>query len=77
MYFAYIGFDAVSTAEDRKDPQRMPRGILGSLASALIYAIVGLVATGLLPTAEGRGPLLARWWARLGEAIVAFGAVVS
>jgi APA family basic amino acid/polyamine antiporter len=51
-FFAYIGFDAISTAaEETKNPQRnMPRGILWGLAiCTLIYVIVGAVATGLVP----------------------------
>jgi APA family basic amino acid/polyamine antiporter len=52
VFFAYIGFDAISTAaEETKNPQRnMPIGILGGLAiCTLIYVIVGAVATGLVP----------------------------
>ena len=52
VFFAYIGFDAISTAaEETKDPQRtMPRGILWGLAiCTVIYMIVGAVATGLVP----------------------------
>jgi APA family basic amino acid/polyamine antiporter len=52
VFFAYIGFDAISTAsEETKDPQRnMPRGImLGLLVCTVIYVIVGAVATGLVP----------------------------
>ncbi|KRG40685.1 amino acid permease [Stenotrophomonas panacihumi] len=52
VFFAYIGFDAVSTsAGETKDPQRnMPIGILGSLAvCTVIYIIVCAVLTGLLP----------------------------
>jgi APA family basic amino acid/polyamine antiporter len=52
VFFAYIGFDAISTAaEETKNPQRnMPIGILGGLAiCTVIYVIVGLVATGLVP----------------------------
>jgi APA family basic amino acid/polyamine antiporter len=85
VFFAYIGFDAISTAaEETKDPQRnMPRGILGSLAiCTVIYAVVGLVATGLVPYQQLKGsdPLARAFevaglgW---GQAIVSFGAVVS
>jgi APA family basic amino acid/polyamine antiporter len=52
VFFAYIGFDAISTAaEETKDPQRnMPIGILAGLAvCTVIYVVVGLVATGLVP----------------------------
>jgi APA family basic amino acid/polyamine antiporter len=85
VFFAYIGFDAISTAaEETKNPQRnMPRGILIGLAiCTLIYVIVGAVATGLVkytdlkssdPLAhalELAGLPTASW-------IVAFGATVS
>jgi APA family basic amino acid/polyamine antiporter len=52
VFFAFIGFDAISTAaEETKNPQRnMPIGILGGLGiCTLIYVIVGFVATGLVP----------------------------
>jgi APA family basic amino acid/polyamine antiporter len=52
VFFAYIGFDAISTAaEETKDPQRtLPRGILLGLAvCTVIYVVVGAVATGLIP----------------------------
>jgi APA family basic amino acid/polyamine antiporter len=52
VFFAYIGFDAISTAaEETRNPQRnMPLGIIGGLAvCTLIYIIVGAVATGLVP----------------------------
>ncbi len=52
VFFAYIGFDAISTAaEETKNPQRnMPLGIMGGLAiCTLIYVVVGAVATGLVP----------------------------
>jgi APA family basic amino acid/polyamine antiporter len=85
IFFAYIGFDAISTAaEETRNPQRnMPIGILGGLAiCTLIYVIVGIVATGLVPyqqlkaadplaqALELAGLPIAGWF-------VAFGAVVS
>jgi APA family basic amino acid/polyamine antiporter len=51
IFFAYIGFDAVSTAaQEAKKPQRdMPIGILGSLAiCTVLYILVSLVLTGLV-----------------------------
>jgi APA family basic amino acid/polyamine antiporter len=51
IFFAYIGFDAVSTAaQEAKKPQRdMPIGILGSLAiCTILYILVSLVLTGLV-----------------------------
>src|SRR5213079_793061 len=51
IFFAYIGFDAVSTAaQEAKNPQRdMPIGILGSLAvCTVIYILVGAVLTALV-----------------------------
>jgi APA family basic amino acid/polyamine antiporter len=85
VFFAYIGFDAVSTAaEETKDPQRnMPRGILGSLvACTFIYVVVGLVATGLVPYTQLKGadPLARAFevsgigW---GQAIISLGAIIS
>jgi basic amino acid/polyamine antiporter, APA family len=52
VFFAYIGFDAVSTAaQEANSPQRdMPIGILGSLAlCTLLYVAVGFVLTGIVP----------------------------
>lgn len=51
VFFAYIGFDAVSTAaQEAKNPQKdMPFGILASLAlSTLLYIAVSLVLTGVV-----------------------------
>lgn len=51
IFFAYIGFDAVSTAaQEAKKPQRdMPIGILGSLViCTVLYIMVSLVLTGLV-----------------------------
>jgi basic amino acid/polyamine antiporter, APA family len=55
VFFAYIGFDAISTAgEETRNPQRnLPIGILGGLAvCTLIYVIVGAVLTGMVPYTE-------------------------
>jgi APA family basic amino acid/polyamine antiporter len=52
IFFAYIGFDAVSTAaQEAKNPQRdMPIGILGSLViCTVLYILVAIVLTGLAP----------------------------
>jgi len=52
VFFAYIGFDAVSTAaQEAKNPQRdMPIGILGSLfICTLIYIAMSAVMTGIMP----------------------------
>ncbi|HEY9125983.1 MAG TPA: amino acid permease [Acidobacteriaceae bacterium] len=51
IFFAYIGFDAVSTAaQEAKNPQKdMPIGILGSLVvCTILYILVSLVLTGLV-----------------------------
>jgi APA family basic amino acid/polyamine antiporter len=85
VFFAYIGFDAISTAaEETRDPQRnLPIGILGGLAiCTLIYVIVGLVLTGMVPYSElavadplARALNLAGFRAVGG--LVALGAVIS
>ncbi|MCA0177291.1 MAG: amino acid permease [Proteobacteria bacterium] len=52
VFFAFIGFDAVSTAaQEARNPQRdMPVGILGSLTiCTLLYIAVAAVLTGLVP----------------------------
>ena len=51
VFFAYIGFDAVSTAaQEAKNPQRdLPIGMLGSLAiCTVLYMLMSLVMTGLV-----------------------------
>jgi APA family basic amino acid/polyamine antiporter len=55
VFFAYIGFDAISTAgEETRNPQRnLPIGILGGLAvCTAIYVVVGAVLTGMVPYTE-------------------------
>jgi APA family basic amino acid/polyamine antiporter len=52
VFFAYIGFDAVSTAaQEAKNPQKdMPIGILGSLViCTILYIIVSGLLTGMVP----------------------------
>jgi len=52
IFFAYIGFDAVSTAaQEAKNPQRdLPIGILASLAvCTVLYILMALVMTGMVP----------------------------
>ena len=52
IFFAYIGFDAVSTAaQEARNPQKdMPIGILGSLIiCTLLYILMSAVLTGLVP----------------------------
>ena len=86
VFFAYIGFDAISTAgEETRDPQRnLPIGILAGLAiCTLIYVIVGFVLTGMVPyksLANTADPLSyalqSAGFTRVGW-IVALGAAVS
>jgi APA family basic amino acid/polyamine antiporter len=91
VFFAYIGFDCVSTvAEETRNPKRdMPIGIIGSLIiCTIIYMIVAAVFTGIVPfqllkttlAHEKAEPLtLAMQHINLGWAsvIVAFGSLVA
>ena len=55
VFFAYVGFDAVSTAAgEARDPQRtVPIGLLATvLISTVLYVAVALVLTGLIPYTE-------------------------
>jgi len=72
VFFAYIGFDAVSTAaQEAKNPQRdMPIGIIGSLLiCTVLYIAVSAIATGVVPTrnwtcrTRSPSPPTARAWA--------------
>lgn len=52
IFFAYVGFDAISTtAEETKNPQRdLPIGIIGTLLiCTILYILVALVLTGMMP----------------------------
>jgi APA family basic amino acid/polyamine antiporter len=83
IFFAYIGFDAVSTAaQEAKNPQRhMPIGIMGSLlVCTILYIVVSGVLTGLVkydglnvpdPLAVGIDRTGVRW----GSVLVKLGAI--
>ncbi|HEX2055507.1 MAG TPA: amino acid permease [Nitrospiraceae bacterium] len=85
VFFAYIGFDAVSTtAEEARNPQRdLPIGIIASLLiCTLLYIAVAAILTGLIPyskidvhapVAEALSVAGYRW----GAAVVAVGAVAG
>lgn len=85
IFFAYIGFDAISTAaEECKRPGRdMPIGIIGSLAiCTLIYVVVAAVLTGMMPwdklgVADPLAAALAYVGSDAAAGLVAFGAVIS
>lgn len=85
IFFAYIGFDAVSTAaEETRNPQRdMPIGIIGSLAiCTLIYMVVAGLLTGVAPylTLNTPSPVseaLLNLGYRWGAAVVAAGAIAG
>jgi len=95
VFFAYIGFDAVSTvAEEVRNPARdLPIGIIGSLIiCTIIYVVVALVFTGIIPydalvkklATEQAEPLtmalqyanIERWGDVL-VGVVAFGSIVA
>ncbi|HYS20272.1 MAG TPA: amino acid permease [Gemmatimonadales bacterium] len=85
VFFAYIGFDAISTAaEETRNPQRnLPIGILGGLAiCTVIYMVVGVVLTGMAKyTGLGVADPLAKALNTAGFTtvgwIVALGAIIS
>lgn len=85
IFFAYIGFDAISTAaEECKRPERdMPIGIIGSLIiCTILYVIVAGVLTGMVPwnklgVADPLAAAFAYVGADVSAGIVAMGAVVA
>lgn len=81
VFFAFLGFDAISTAaEDVKDPQKnMPVGIIGALVgSNVVYIIVCLVLTGMLPYYELNVPdSIAFALYKVGQNVVASGISVG
>jgi APA family basic amino acid/polyamine antiporter len=85
IFFAYIGFDAISTAaEECKKPSRdLPIGIIGSLLiCTLIYVAVALVLTGMVPwhqlgVADPLAAAFAYVHSDVSAGIIAIGAVAS
>jgi APA family basic amino acid/polyamine antiporter len=85
IFFAYIGFDAVSTAaEETREPQRnMPIGMIGSLGvCTLVYVVVALVLTGMVKWNRlGTAEPLATAFSELGmnwtAGIISFGALFA
>lgn len=85
VFFAYIGFDAVSTAaEEAKNPKRdVPIGIIGSLTvCTILYIVVAAVLTGLVPSSriDIHAPVadaLRLVGFKWGAAVVAVGAVAG
>lgn len=85
VFFAFIGFDAVSTtAEECRNPKRdLPIGILGSLViCTLLYVAVAAVLTGVVPwtelnTAEPLSVAMRQIGLNWAAGIVAFGSLVA
>src|SRR5436309_2443418 len=86
IFFAYIGFDAVSTAaEETRQPQRnLPIGMIASLiVCTVVYVAVALVLTGMLPWKQFSGtadPLAAAFKGRgmtWTATLISFGAVFA
>lgn len=85
VFYAYIGFDAISTtAEECKNPQRdLPRGMIYSLViCTILYILVALALTGMVPYSElGVNDPLSFVFERVGQEwigyIVAISAVVA
>jgi APA family basic amino acid/polyamine antiporter len=85
IFFAYIGFDAISTtAEEARNPQRdMPIGMIASLGiCTFLYILTTAVLTGIVPfrqlgTAEPLATALNAIQLDWAAGIVSFGAVVS
>ena len=85
VFFAYIGFDAVSTAaQEARNPQKdLPFGILGSLViCTILYIVVAALLTGLksyttlnvpAPVADGAAEIGVRW----GVILIDLGAIAG
>jgi len=86
VFYAYIGFDAISTtAEECKDPKRdLPRGIFASIIiCTILYVLIALVITGMVHYSElNVGDPLAYVFEKINDlqwlaGIIAFSAVVA
>ncbi|WP_448519091.1 amino acid permease [Rhodoflexus sp.] len=85
VFFAYIGFDAISTtAEECKDPQRdLPRSMFLSLMiCTILYVVIALILTGVVPYTElAVGDPLAHIFALIGlnfmSGLVALSAIIA
>lgn len=85
VFFAYIGFDAISTtAEECRNPQKdLPRSmILALVITSVLYVLVALTLTGIIHYSElAVGDPLAYAFEKLGltkfSGIIAFGAVIA
>jgi APA family basic amino acid/polyamine antiporter len=85
VFFAYIGFDSVTTAaEESRNPERdMPIGILGSLVfCTILYIAVSAVVTGMVPLGEiDRAAPLASAFRSVGydfaAALISLGAIIG
>lgn len=88
IFFAYIGFDAVSTAaEETINPQKnIPIGIIASLSiCTLVYILVAAVLTGMVPwnTIDTHAPVAAAMkavgsnWANITAGLISLGAVTG
>lgn len=85
VFFAFFGFDAVSTAaEETRDPKRdLPIGIIGSLVvCTVLYMAVGIVLTGVVSYTELNNPEPVAYALRhigynFGSALVAVGALAG
>ena len=93
IFFAYIGFDALSTAaEECKNPQKdLPIGIIGSLiVTTIVYTLVALVLTGIYktqgtvdsafldaPVAFSISNVLSGWWAKAVPGFISVGVIAG
>jgi amino acid transporter len=85
VFFAYIGFDAISTtAEECKNPRRdLPRSmILALVITTVLYVVISLVLTGMVKSGElAVGDPLAYVFAKLGltrfSGMIAVGAIIA